>query len=84
MLRIEPDGAEFPLPGGGVTVSALQDIVGGFIEVADTDSGVLVFDVDGAAKDKLYNGKATLLLNRPGEFVAGTAVLVPPGMIRPD
>lgn len=82
-LRINPDGHEEPLPDKTFTVSELQDMVGGFIEITDTPDGVLVYDVDGAVKDKLYNKSATGLI-RTGEMIAGVALLLSPGSIKAD
>ena len=82
-LRKNPDGYEEPLPDKTFTVSELQDMVGGFIEITDTPDGVLVYDVDGTAKDKLYNKRAAETV-RTGEIIGGVALLLPPGSIKAD
>ena len=67
-----------PKRGAAFTVTELQDMVGGYIEVMDVNGGVLVYDSDGAIKEKLYNEKATKLIldSKPewDDFVAGNAV----------
>ena len=67
-----------PKRGAAFTVTELQDMVGGYIEVIDVNGGVVVYDSDGAQKEKLYNEKATkLILDSNQEwdgFVAGNAV----------
>ena len=67
-----------PKIGAAFTVTELQDMVGGYIEVMDVNGGVLVYDSDGAIKEKLYNEKATKLIldSNPewDDFVAGNAV----------
>lgn len=67
-----------PKDGVAFTVTELQDMVAGYIDVVELDSGgYLVFDVDGPAKDKLYNKPATELLIQSGGkgFIAGNAVV---------
>lgn len=74
-----------PKDGVAFTVTELQDMVGGWIDIKEIgDNHLVVFDVDGARKDKLYNKTATELIRKAwvsedGEpwnsFVAGNAVI---------
>ena len=77
-----------PNDGAAFTVTELQDIVDGFIGVLEVKDGVIVFDEDGPAKDKLYNKEATKMVkefNPEWEgFISGVAVVCPKRMIRVD
>lgn len=71
-----------PKDGTAFSITELQDMVDGFVEIVDLDDCLLVYDVDGAWKDKLFNPEATRLLRRAhredkdfGGFVAGNAVV---------
>jgi len=80
-----------PRNGVAFTVRELQDMVDGYIDIVDIDDElVMVFDVDGNEKDKLFNKKATEILRKAhegepdfGDFVSGNAVVCKNHMIKP-
>ena len=63
---IEPDGYERPIlpkeKDGMFTVTQLQDIVDGYVDVEDIGENCLVYNADGDLDDKPYNRKATELV----------------------
>ena len=71
--------AALPKDRVAFSVTELQDMVQGYIEVKEIRDGLLVYDVDGVLNDKLYNKTATELLRDYDEsfegFVAGNAVV---------
>lgn len=85
---IPPRGARQNLNKDSFTVSELQDLVDGWIDVVPVAGGVLVFDADGQEKDKYMNFEATRILRTSGDkkhlddYVAGVAVFCPEGAIR--
>lgn len=69
-----------PRDGVAFSVTELQDLVGGYIDIKEIDDEeMVVYDVDGARNDKLYNKAATeLILSSDPKwngFVAGNAVV---------
>ena len=72
-----------PKDGVAFTVTELQDMVGGWIDLKEIGEELIVFDVDGMFKDKLYNKTATELIRRYHQddeepwngYVAGNAVV---------
>lgn len=69
-----------PKDGVAFTVTELQDMVAGYITIEDLGDGrMVIYDVDGAMNDKLYNKPATdLILSANPKwngFVAGNAVI---------
>lgn len=72
--------AAAPKDGVAFTVTELQDMVGGYITLEELGDGQLVvYDVNGAYDDKLYNETATELIRDSNPkwegFVAGNAVV---------
>lgn len=71
--------AAAPKDGVAFTVTELQDMVGGYIDIMELNDGMVVFDVDGALNDKLYNKAATDLIRYSNPewngYVAGNAVV---------
>lgn len=68
-----------PKNGAAFSIQELQDYVDGYIDVLPIEGGYLVFDVDGPAKDKLYNKAATELAYKHNPdwegFISGNAVV---------
>lgn len=85
---IYPNGDESPIYDSKITLSRLQDIVGGFVDMLNIEGGVLVFNADDG--DLLYNEKASLLIPQTNEktpermFLSGTVVLCNVGQIELD
>ena len=68
-----------PRDGVAFSVTELQDLVQGYIDVVEIGESLIVFDVDGAYNNKLYNKTATELIRSSDSewngFVAGNAVV---------
>ena len=77
-----------PKDGAAFTVTELQDMVDGYIDVLEVKDGVVVFDADGAENEKLYNRMATEMVKEYDPewngFISGVAVVCPKRMIRVD
>lgn len=77
-----------PKDGVSFTVTELQDLVDGYIDMMEVRDGVIVFDADGAENDKLYNKVATDMAREYNPnwsgFISGNAVLCTKQMIRVD
>ena len=75
-----------PKNGSAYTVDEMQDIVGGYIDIADVGSGIRVFDIDGMEKGKIFNSKATAMLKQHDEdsttLIAGNVLFCTREMIR--
>lgn len=68
------------------TVTQLQDIVDGYVDVEDIGENCLVYNADGDLDDKPYNRKATELVRSHNEefrrIISGPAVVCKRGRIR--
>ena len=94
---IYPDGSTQPaMPkrtrpsdDGRFSITQLQDIVDGYINIIDVPEGTLIYDDEGDVKDKPINRKATEIAMENEEFrnrrrhIAGAALMCGHGMIRP-
>ena len=67
-VLITPRGEKqeaIPKDGVAFTVRELQDLIQGFVEIVDIDDElIMVYDVEGAEKGKIYNETATRILYR--------------------
>lgn len=77
-----------PKDGVAFSVTELQDLVDGYIDVMEVADGVVVFDADGAENNKLYNKVASDMVRECNPewtgFISGNAVLCAKRMIRVD
>ena len=79
-----------PKDGVAFTVTELQDMVQGYVEIEDIeDELIIVYDVNGNYNNKLFNPKATEILKKAhadepfySGYVSGNALVCGNDMVR--
>ena len=79
---IQPDGTEIAPPkpekeDGSYSLAQLQKIVGGYIQILETNDGrMAIFNEEGKLKDLEPNIRATALVSLfPGDYIVGNTLI---------